>query len=214
MPKSGSVRHVGRVVVGRGRVLAARLRPRRRRVRPRVADAAVPAREDAAVVAEDAVLAGAAGDPVLAPAADTGRRPARRRRRVVAAAAVDGVVAGLAVHLVAPPMSIVALAATRRRCRVQVGIGVAARRRSPASRSRSFRSSRWPKSAGLEVRAARRVVEQRDAADDELRVRVVRRDARGLARGVDVVVVDEADVARRRARRRQVSLPVAGRRRR
>ena len=111
----------------------------------------VAAREDAAVVAEDAVLAGAAGDPVVAPAADDVVVVAVAEQPVVAAAGVDPVVAALAVDLVV---------AAVRRIVGDAGRLVGERR----GRARDAVA------VGPEVRAARHVVQQRDAAHDELLV--------------------------------------------
>jgi len=60
----------------------------------------VAAREDAAVVTDDAVLTGAAGDPVEAPAADEVVVARVAEDHVGADAGVHGVVAGLGVDLV------------------------------------------------------------------------------------------------------------------
>ena len=110
---------------------------------------AVPLRlvKIAAVVAEHAVVAGAAGDPVVAPAADEVVVAGVAEDHVVAAAGVDGVVAGLAVDLVGAPD---------------------VDRLAPYVAARFWRHARGTGRAA--VGAARGVVEQRDRAGQQARI--------------------------------------------
>ena len=134
----------------------------------RLAHGRVAAGEDPAVVAEDAVLAGAAGDPVVAPAGDDVVVAGVAEHGVVGRTGVDGVVAGLAVHLVGP---------------AEVGARADDQARSRVEEVRP------------EVGAARRVVEQGHAADDQLLagVRVVVEERHVLGDRADVGAVDSDD---------------------
>ncbi len=154
-----------------------------RRPAVRARAAGVAARHDPAVVAEHAVLAGAARHPVAAPAADQVVVLGVAVEHVVSAAGVDGVVARLAVDLVGA--ADVGVAAGRRVARVGRRRDVARarrqRRRALARRVVAGAAAQRALGAGCEevrgqeVRPTGRVVEQVDAADDELAVRVVRR---------------------------------------
>ena len=116
---------------------------------------------------------------------------------VVAAAGVDGVVAGLAVHLVAPADVDVAAAAAQLARAGRERRAARADGAAPGGVARRALVGEVEEEVGTEVRAARRVVEQRDAPDDELRRAVV--------------VVVERDVLRRRCRRRRRSSRRSGR---
>ncbi len=91
-------------------------------------------------------------------------------------AAVDRVVAGLAVDLVVAADVDLHVVPGRRCGRRTIGSGVEQVPVAwlPASLQTGFSGLPGPKNeVGPEVRAARRVVEQRDAADDDLAVDVV-----------------------------------------
>ena len=143
------VRHSARDV-DRGRERAARVadqlvdrrsRDRRDAVKRLAVARAVAAGEDAAVVAEDAVVAAAARDPVGAVAADDRVVLPVAEHDVVARPAVDEVVAGFAVDLAA----------------LQHAVD---ERAADIARNQGTGRARV-------IRAARRVVEQRDCARDD-----------------------------------------------
>ena len=160
--------------------------------------AGVAAGEDPAVVAEDAVLTGTAGDPVSAPAADQVVVAGVAEDHVVTDAAVGGVVAALAVDLVVssdvahPSGAGPAVAAGGDRQDVAAG----GERRSARVRTGADHGTGTDQAerARVVIRPADRVVEQVHAAHDEpLRA---------------VVVVVEGDVLGGAGVRRPQVLPV------
>jgi len=150
----------------------------------------VAAGEDPAVVAEDSVLAHTAGDPVVAPAADDVVVVGVAVGHVRAAAEVDPVVAEFAVDLVVAedlgPTGGVDTVASGRvgddEDEAAVADGLAA-----AGMAGALGAQVEP--VGTEVRAAGGVVEQVDAAHDELfAVRVVVDEGHVLGRGAVAAV--------------------------
>ena len=174
-------------------IAAARLDPRRRGVAPRVTERAVAAGGDAAVVADHAVVAGTAGDPVVAVAPDQVVVLALAEEHVVAPHAVDEVVAALAVDLVCET----AVARSRGRLGGRAALRVVEQldgARNDPERARVVVVEECEVSVRRRLRPVR--------ADDPEDLRVVAGDRVGVARvpanAYQVVVAVDGDRARAR----------------